>query len=112
MCTQFALRLQGSTTNNMGRLEICYNNEWGTICDDFFGAPSAQVACRQLGFSTTGAAALTTGFTNGASTQRIWLDDVRCSGTESTINACPHNAYGTHNCVHAEDVGVRCQQGE
>ncbi len=52
-CTQGAIRLQGGTTNQ-GRVEICNNNVWGTVCDDLWGAADAQVACRQLGFSTTG----------------------------------------------------------
>ena len=57
MCTQGAIRLQGGTANS-GRVEICNNNEWGTVCDDLFGSRDAQVACRQLGFSPTGNADL------------------------------------------------------
>ena len=52
-CTQGAIRLQGGTAMQ-GRVEVCNNNVWGTVCDDFWGAPDAQVACRQLGFSATG----------------------------------------------------------
>ncbi len=52
-CTQGAIRLQGGTSTQ-GRVEICNNNVWGTVCDDAFGTTDAQVACRQLGFSTTG----------------------------------------------------------
>ncbi len=53
LCTQGDIRLQGGT-GNQGRVEICNNNVWGTVCDDLWGAPDAQVACRQLGFLTTG----------------------------------------------------------
>ena len=57
------------------------------------------------GFSTA-AVALTSGFTNGVG--QIWLDEVGCTGSEYRIQDCRHSAYGTHNCGHIEDVGVRC----
>ena len=56
-CTNYAVRLQGGTSTR-GRVEICYNNAWGTVCDDLWGTPDAQVVCRQLGLPTTGISCL------------------------------------------------------
>ena len=48
------MRLVGGTNVTEGRVEICADNEWGTICDDQWGVEDAQVICRQLGFDTDG----------------------------------------------------------
>ena len=45
------LRLVGGSVANEGRVEVCNNQQWGTVCDDLWGAPDANVACRQAGFS-------------------------------------------------------------
>ena len=39
-------------------------------------------------------------------TGSIVMDDVHCTGTESTLINCTHTT--NHNCVHSEDAGVRC----
>ena len=53
-CTTGEIRLVGGTSNAEGRVEICLNNEWGTVCDQMWDVTDAGVVCRQLGFSTTG----------------------------------------------------------
>lgn len=53
-CTNGEIRLSGSIYDNEGRIEICVNNSWGTVCDDQWDTADAMVVCRQLGFLTEG----------------------------------------------------------
>ena len=54
LCQNADIRLVNGTTAFEGRVEICWNETWGTICDGFWSTNDAQVACRQLGYSTSG----------------------------------------------------------
>ena len=53
-CSTGDVRLVGGGVPNEGRVEICMNNVWGTVCDDGWGSTDATVVCRQLGYSTNG----------------------------------------------------------
>ena len=53
-CTNGAVRLVNGRAVNNGRLEICYNNQWGTVCDNSFSNTDARVVCRQLGYPVIG----------------------------------------------------------
>ena len=66
-----------------------------------------MVVCRQLGFNPVGAMAVSRA-RFGQGVDPIWLDNVNCNGSEPNIDSCRHNAWGSHNCRHSEDVGVIC----
>ena len=53
-CLPGELRLVGGNIANEGRVEICMNNEWGTVCDDSWRNFEATVVCQQLGYSVQG----------------------------------------------------------
>ena len=53
-CTHGQIQLRGGWTSREGRVEICVDGTWGTVCDDGWNYNDARVACRQLGFPTLG----------------------------------------------------------
>ena len=48
------MRLVNGTSDMEGRIEICFDEAWGTICDNLWTTNDGNVACRQLGFSQIG----------------------------------------------------------
>jgi hypothetical protein len=89
-----------------GRVELCYNNTWGTVCDDFWDVEDARVVCRQLGLPYLTPLPLAAQFNQGMGP--ILLDDLHCNGDEMSLLECPHRGIGNHNCRHFEDAGVIC----
>jgi len=47
----------------------------------------------------------------GAGGGQIWLNNVHCIGTETSITDCHHRGWGVHNCAHSDDVSVSCIAG-
>ena len=53
-CVNGEIRLINGSVENEGRVEMCYGNMWGTICDEHWDIMDANVVCRQLGYQSTG----------------------------------------------------------
>ena len=115
-----------------GTVLVCYNNTYGTVCDDFWDELEARVVCRQLGYSENGTQNCVLCFLirwyvcitpdlfcfldslpirkseYGSFYGAILLDNLMCEGQESSLLECASNEIGTHNCQHTEDAGVKC----
>lgn len=101
------VRLVDGPTPREGRVEVWYSGRYGVVCDDLWDITDAAVVCRQLGYSGAEAAVGDAQYGEGRGLP-IWLDDVRCSGSETRIEQCAHGGWGVHNCDHSEVAGVKC----
>jgi hypothetical protein len=84
-----------------------HNGQWGTVCyyDGYaWDMPDAKVACRQLGFTKA------VGYWwLGQGTGKVWLWNMQCVGTETSLESCTHNGLGSvasHCPSHTYDVGM------
>jgi len=126
------LRLAGGNIANEGRVEVCTNNLWSTVCDSSWDSTDATVVCRQLGYSTHGqkciklcmkwscfnwvinltlidAVAFSHTSFGAPGTGPIYIDNVDCRGNENNLIDCRHSSFVSCTSYHLEDAGVRCQ---
>ena len=64
---------------------------------------ASRVACRQMGYPS-----YTAYTTSGIVTNDFWLDNVKCSGNESSLESCRHDGWGYDNCASSEGIFLRC----
>ena len=101
------VRLVDGNTAQDGRVEIWYNSQWNTVCDDFWDINDANVVCQQLGYRGAVTAHQRAHFGQGAG--QILLDNLQCTGREASLLECSHNGINQHNCAHHEDASVTCE---
>ena len=106
-CEDGDVRLQNGSNPLEGRVEVCYNKAWGTICGTTFSTSDATVVCRQLGYRFNGTQVLPISeFSQGSGP--IFLDDVACNGDEEQLSECGGTAPGLYTCTHNQDAAIRC----
>ena len=121
VCSDGDLRLVDSERIGEGRVEICFNNTFGSVCADFWDEMDAQVVCGQLGFMRNGqvsfrfynictlafitfAGSLPNTTTSGSS---VFLSNIQCNGNEAMLSECSTST--ATQCPRAEFAGVRCE---
>ncbi|XP_029427837.1 scavenger receptor cysteine-rich type 1 protein M130-like [Rhinatrema bivittatum] len=100
------MRLVNGGSRCAGRLEVYYDDTWGTVCSDDWDARDAAVVCKQLGCGS----AIETTRQNpfGPGSGPVWLQRVFCSGSESHLSQCGSWVSQQFACSHNRDVGVTC----
>uniref|UniRef100_A0A3B1JI05 SRCR domain-containing protein n=1 Tax=Astyanax mexicanus TaxID=7994 RepID=A0A3B1JI05_ASTMX len=99
-------RLVDGGSRCAGRVEVLHRGQWGTVCGDNWDMRDAAVVCRELGCGEAVHAVSESHFGSGSGP--IWMDNVHCSGSESTLINCESAGWGKHNCDHSKDAGVIC----
>uniref|UniRef100_A0A8C1S7B6 SRCR domain-containing protein n=1 Tax=Cyprinus carpio TaxID=7962 RepID=A0A8C1S7B6_CYPCA len=99
------VRLVGGNSPCSGRVEVHLNRQWGRVCGTDWDVNDASVVCRELGcgkpLEDLGRAHF------GQGSGPVWMDNVDCQGSESTLKNCRSIEWGDNNC---EDARVRCSE--
>ncbi|KAL5494476.1 hypothetical protein EMCRGX_G015817 [Ephydatia muelleri] len=116
-CVTGSVRLVGTSSSRAGgygRVEVCYNNTWGTICGDSgWDYDAAKVVCSQLGFY--GSPSSYYGYASyGQGSGKILLSGLYCYGYESTLFSCSrgNSVVGVTSCSHSQDASVSCSSSQ
>ncbi|XP_075139572.1 scavenger receptor cysteine-rich type 1 protein M130-like [Leptodactylus fuscus] len=101
------IRLIGGQNICSGRVEVFYQGQWGTVCDDAWDIKDAEVVCRQIGCGSA-MNATTEAAMFGRGSGPIWLSEVQCKGCEQALQDCWSQRWNQSGCLHKEDAGVIC----
>ncbi|XP_058827802.1 uncharacterized protein LOC131687724 [Topomyia yanbarensis] len=103
------------SNKHQGRVEVKVFDKWGYVCDDNFSIEAANVLCRELGFQQGALELKPNSFyppnvemMNGSNPVFI-MDEVRCTGNESSLQECSFSGWGVHDCNAEEIMGVVCK---
>ncbi len=102
------VRLINGPSKNKGRVEVYYNGEWGTICDDSWNLRDGDTICRQLGYDHAERVYYRAYYGQGSGP--ILVDQINCNVDAQSILDCKPINWGVHDCDHNEDAAVDCKR--
>uniref|UniRef100_A0A9J7X4M0 SRCR domain-containing protein n=1 Tax=Cyprinus carpio carpio TaxID=630221 RepID=A0A9J7X4M0_CYPCA len=90
-----SVRLVNGDSRCAGRVEVLHEGQWGTVCHWSWGMTDAAVVCRELSCGEAVEAPKYSYF--GPGSGKIWMDEVQCKGSESTLKDCGSLGWETIN---------------
>ncbi|XP_059360802.1 deleted in malignant brain tumors 1 protein [Carassius carassius] len=102
-----SVRLVNGNNSCSGRLEVFYNNQWGTVCDDGWDLSDAAVVCREMGCGDAIEAKSGAYFRPGGG--QVSMSNIGCVGNEPMLSSCSSKKVGEFYCDHSKDAGVICR---
>ena len=109
-CSNGDLRLMDGNSQFNGRVEICYENQWGTVCGDnswISDTSGASTVCKQLGYSPINATPFALSLP-GSGSHVLLLSDVHCDARANRLIDCFHNPFNSSYCSYGA-AGVNCE---
>ncbi|XP_078057468.1 scavenger receptor cysteine-rich type 1 protein M130-like [Mustelus asterias] len=100
------LRLVSGISECVGRLEIRYLGQWGTVEDSPWDLADAAVVCRELGCGTALSAPRGAYFGEGSG--YIVTYNVQCRGNENALRKCQSGGWSRYDLSHSYDASVIC----
>ncbi|XP_052429891.1 scavenger receptor cysteine-rich type 1 protein M130-like [Carassius gibelio] len=91
------VRLVNGDSHCAGRVEVLHDGQWGTVCDDDWDMTDAAVVCREMSCGEALQAPQYSFFGRGSG--KIWMNEVQCKGSESTLKECGSKGWGERNTV-------------
>ena len=120
-CSDGDVRLVDGSVHYEGRVEVCINRVWGTVCSTTYrynypnwDLNDAKVVCRQLGHQELGATVYASSSTFGAGSDPVFLSNLHCVGSEANLLECSNSNFiqlgSNRYCTHSRDVGLKCER--
>ena len=101
----YDIRLNGSTNDYVGRIEIYFDDKWLPVCDNTWNSDEGTVVCRQIGYPF-----LLNIYPSSMSSPNIdqALQGIDCIGSENNIDACDVSGVQVVNNTNCNDMMVIC----
>ena len=124
-CSEGAVRLMDGVIQQEGRIEVCTNGVWGSVCDQAWDKTDAHVLCQELGYAELGNKLCKHGLSIiqlfsptesvayhnsyfGAGYGPILYSNVSCGGWETSFAMCSKNEFLSFSCPREHTAGLLC----